>query len=677
MFHRVRLIAWLISCLIFPGCGSVQPATERLPAAGRPTSVASPSGRVVVEIDVSDGAASYRVRFDGHIVIDRSSLGLVLRDAPLGPLEAVNIERTTANDRYDLPVGKTSHVREHANVLTLSLRETRGNTPRQIEVEFRACDDGVAFRYRLPKQPALGKLHIIGEDTAFAVPADTRAWALPLPAINSHYEFDYLDLKVEQLAPGQLIGMPLLLHLSDGPYAAILEAGLTDYAGMALSPDGSTKGLLRATLAPKAGTSEVAIGGNTPFATPWRVVLVGDSMQPLIESNLVTSLNGPSRVGDTSWIKPGKVSFLWWNGYVAGLDAAGKPVRGGVDTATCVKYVDFAADNGIPYASLDGLDVAWYGGPLAYNGQDLTTGHAPNLDVQAVLAHAKDRGVRIRLWMDSKALRPQLDKALAAFEQWGVEGIMVDFIEREDQDGVRWIAELAEKAAKHHLTVSLHNVPKPSGLSRTYPNLLTYEAVRNQEWNKFDAWGSKGSRPRHEVTVPFTRMLAGPLDFHSGGFRSVLPRDYVPRDFAPLVMGTRAHQVAMYVVYEDPLPMVVDYPEAYRGQPEFKLLTEIPTTWDETRFLAGNVGQDITIARRRGDVWYVGSMAGDEARSYRLPLTFLGGGRYTVDGFRDGPAEQPNKTVSEPQRELTRDDFLDVRMSPAGGHVVRLRPVSK
>lgn len=672
MRHQANLV--LMAFSIIAGCASQPTSVSRQRG---PVVLSSPNGRLAILADASEGVAKYQVQFDAKPIVWPSTLGLDLVDAPLGKLKIVDVRRATHDSTYELPVGKASRVRDHANTTTITFREIDPPS-RTIELELRAYDEGVAFRYRVPKRDAWNQVRLRGEETRFVLPGDTKAWVLPLPDINSHYEFEYVEESLDRVAPKQLIGFPLLMRSREGIWSAILEADVKNYPGMALIPDRSRtdkKVELRAELAKPRSGEEVA-AGETPFETPWRILLVGDSPAPLVESNLATTLAEPNRIGDTSWIKPGKVSFLWWNGYVVGIDADGKPIRGGVDTATCIKYVDFAADNGIPYASLDGLDVAWYGGPLNYNGQDLTTGHAPNLDVQAVLKHAKERGVRIRLWMDSKALRPQLDKALAAFERWGVEGIMVDFIEHEDQDTTRWIAEVAEKAAKHHLTVSLHNVAKPTGLTRTFPNLLTYEAVRNQEWNKFDAWGSRGSTPRHEATVPFTRMLAGPLDFHMGGFRSVLPKDYAPHDLAPVVMGTRAHQVAMYVVYEDPLPMIVDYPEAYRGQPEFKFLVDLPTVWDETRYLAGDVGQFITIARRKGDDWYVGSMAGDGPQRYRVPLGFLSDGRYQVEGFRDGPADQPNRTTPEPAREVTAHDFLDVEMSPAGGHVVRLKRIA-
>lgn len=640
-------------------------------------SVVSPDGRLKIAVAATAGAPTYHVTFNGHEIIVDSPLGLTFADeggAP--PMNVIDVTRSTRDETYELPVGKTRRARDHHSEVVVTFGE-RGSQRRMLQVIARAYDDGVAFRYRIPEQPGMERFALTGELTGFAMPADADAWVLPLPKLNDHYEYYYDEKKLGAIDAKQLVGTPLLTRRSDGTWVAIADASLTDYAGMGLMPDSRRPGKLTATLAPLPHEPDIKVRGSVPFVTPWRVIMVADSPGKLIESNLITNLNEPCAIADTSWIKPGKVSFLWWNGYVVGRDANGNPIQGGVDTETCIKYVDFAADNGIAYASLDGLDVAWYGGPLQYRDQDLTTGHAPRLDVQSLLAHAKKRGVGIRLWMDSKALKPQLDKALDAFRRWGVEGIMVDFVEQENQESVRWCAEVVRKAADHKLTVSFHNAPKPTGLSRTWPNLLTVEAVRNQEWNKFPHWGSKGSTPRHELIVPFTRMLAGPLDFHSGGFRSVLPKDYVPHDIAPLVMGTRCHQVAMYTVYENPLPMVVDSPDAYLGQPGFEMLRDVPTTWDETRVLAGQPGEFVTIARRSGATWYVGSMAGDGACELTIPLTFLGEGNFTLDGWRDGPADQPNAAAAETPRTVTAFDLLTVKMSPAGGHIVRLKPAPR
>ena len=399
------------------------------------------------------------------------------------------------------------------------------------------------------------------------------------------------------------------------------EANLTDYAGMYLAGVEGEPGTLAARLSPLPGREDGAkVLGKAPHASPWRVLMVADDPGRLIESHLVFHLSDPPAIADTSWIRPGKTTFPWWNGYV--LD--GVDFEPGVNTATMKHYIDFCAEHGIPYHSLDGLDIAWYGGPIQPEGPTDVTRAAPSIDLPELLRHAKAKGVRLRLWMHWKALKPQIDEAFRTYEAWGIEGVMVDFMDRDDQEMVRFYHEMAEKAAKHHLTLTLHGAYKPTGMERTWPNVLTYEAVLNQEYNKWQPPGVRGTPPEHNLDVAFVRMLAGPLDYHQGGMRSVLPEDYQFRDKAPPVQGTRGHQLAMYVVYQNHLPMLADSPSAYRGQPGLEFLTQVPTTWDETRVLHAEVGRCLVIARRKGDAWYLGGMTAAQGRELDLPLGFLG-----------------------------------------------------
>jgi alpha-glucosidase len=421
-------------------------------------------------------------------------------------------------------------------------------------------------------------------------------------------------------------------------------------------------------LSPWPGQPDIKVRAAAPHASPWRVVMIGDRVGRLVESNLVYLLNEPTALADTSWIRPGKTTFPWWNDYVV-PDA---PFAGGLNTQTMKYYIDFCAANGIEYHTLDGFqDVAWYGGPIIPKGeaQDITSA-VPAIDLPEVLRYARERGVRLRVWMHWEALRAQLDEALARYAAWGIEGIMVDFMDRDDQQMVRFYREVVEKAAAHHLTVTLHGAYKPTGLRRTFPNLLTREGVLNLEYNKFD--NTPGSTPEHELIVPFTRMLAGPLDYHQGGFRYVAERAFRTQVTAPLVVGTRARTLAMYVVYENYLPMVADYPAAYRGEPGLEFLARTPTTWDETRVLEGAVGDVITVARRRGRVWYVGSMTDGAARAVDVPLRFLGAGTFVAEVYADDPKALPQ--ALHRQLRVTRADVIPVRMAPAGGHAIRLAP---
>ena len=639
------------------------------PARGeQPIEVKSPDGNVVVTFRLTPTGPTYNVTYRGKAVVNDSPLGVTFRDAPPSrDFTVVEVRRDSRDETWNVVAGKTATARDHYNEATVALKD---GGDRRIEVAFRAYDDGAAFRYVFPEQPSLKAFAITSEDSGFALPSAAVAWAMPVPKYTSHYEYNYQPKRVSELKPGQLIGLPLLLELPDGgPAVAITEANLTDYAGMYLTRADGTGTVLRSALSPLPGEGDVKVKATAPHRSPWRVILIADEPGKLIESNLVLNLNDPCAIADTSWIKPGKIAFLWWNGYLVGPNG----VRGGVNTATFKHYVDAAAEFGFPYSSIDGLDIAWYGGPIPGYGEHDITVPVKELDMQAVLAHAKAKGVRIRLWVASQGLRKHLDKALAVYAGWGVEGIMVDFIERDDQDTVNWIREVVEKAAKHKLTVTLHNVSKPTGLQRTFPNLLSREAVRNQEWNK---WDKVGVTPDHNLVVPFTRMLAGPLDYHSGGFRSVRQADYLPRDVAPDVMGTRCHQLATYVVYENPMPMAVDYPAAYRGRPGIDFLSAVPTTWDETQFIEGKVGDYIVVARRKGQTWYVGSMTDSTPRELKVPLSFLGEGKFVAQSWSDDPAGGPN-AVAKSKAEVTRAETLTARLGEAGGQVVRIEPAGR
>jgi alpha-glucosidase len=273
-------------------------------------------------------------------------------------------------------------------------------------------------------------------------------------------------------------------------------------------------------------------------------------------------------------------------------------------------------------------------------------------------------------------LKEQIDEAFATYERWGIEGVMVDFMDRDDQEMVRFYHEMAEKAARHRLTLTLHGAYKPTGMERTWPNVLTYEAVLNQEYNKWQPPGVKGTPPAHNLDVAFTRLLAGPLDYHQGGMRNVLPEQYAFRDIAPPVQGTRGHQLAMYVVYQNHLPMLADYPQAYRGQPGWKFLVDVPCTWDETRVLHAELDRAIVIARRSGDTWYVGGMTATEPATLRLPATFLSPGSHVAELYLDNPDAAPTSLIIMEQA-LTNKDTLDISMPASGGFAATIKRVPK
>ena len=448
----------------------------------------------------------------------------------------------------------------------------------------------------------------------------------------------------------------MLIEYPAEKWAAVTEANMNEYAGMYLCQTG--EGVMTTRLSPIPKEPGLAVRWALPHASPWRAILVGDRIGALVESDLVLNLSEPCQIKNVSWIKTGKTTFPWWNGFYE----EAVPFKPGLNTATAKYYIDFCANSGIPYHSLDGLgNTAWYDGPIVpYEGADPTK-PIQGLDLPEILEYAKTKHVQLRLWMTWKAAEAHMEKAFPQYREWGIEGVMLDFMDRDDQEMNRFIRKAVQLAADNRLTITLHGCPKPTGLERTYPNLLTHEAVMNLEYDK---WDKIGITPDHELTVPFTRMLAGPLDFHQGSFRTVTPAEFKPRNDAPLVMGTPGRTLASYVVYQNHLSMVADYPSAYRGHPGLPVLAAIPTTWDDTKVLDARVGEFIVIARRSGTTWYIGAMTDGTARTLKVSLKFLGPGPLMSQLWFDDKAADHGLAQRNTQVTATDDLVLDL---PAGG----------
>jgi alpha-glucosidase len=655
---------WVLAALIL--------LASRPALAAPPVAVSSPDGRVRIEFSLrrhgdADAVPHYRVLFRDAEVVGPSRLGLDLADgiALGGPCELEGVETRSVYETYTQFPGKRRAVTAHGAEAVVRLRETTA-PGRRWQVVLRAYDDGAAFRYRFPAQDGWDALAVAGERTEFAVPAQAKAYALPLNGFTTSYEKRYQLKPAGELPRDWLLGLPLLLEHSGGAWVALTEANVAEYAGLYLAPAGG--GLLTARLSPLPREPKVAVRVALPHASPWRVVMVGDRVGRLVESDLVLNLSDPCAIRDTSWIKPGKTAFPWWNGYFE-ENVSFKP---GLNTATMKYYIDFCAEAGIPYHSLDGIaDTAWYGGPIVpYKGADPTRA-LPDIDLPEVLRYAKAKGVQLRLWMHWGAARDHMERSFPLYREWGIEGVMLDFMDRDDQEMYRFVRKAVKLAAENRLTVTLHGCPKPTGLERTYPNLLTSEAVMNLEYDK---WDQEGIPPEHEVTVPFTRMLAGPLDFHQGSFRGVAVEQFKPRNDAPLVMGTPSRTLASYVVYQNHLPMVADYPSAYRGHAGLPMLAQIPTSWDDTQVLSAAVGEHIVIARRHGADWYVGAMNDRRPRSLDVPLKFLGPGRYRAEIHADD-LQATTRQLLRRTEDVSAGDVLKAQLESAGGYMMRLTPL--
>lgn len=629
-----------------------------------------------------DGSPKIRVSYCDNPILD-IQLGYELKGFPpvRTGLEIKKFHSALKEEKYSIPVGKTEASNSKYREEIYSFRSSE-NHRLQFDVILRLYDEGLAYRYSFKKTEALSQLNLLAENSEFRFHSDPYSYYLPLKNFTTSYEAHYREGQLSKIDDSTLIALPVLFEVPEtqgSTWVSITEAELFDYAGMYLRPQKHARGVsLKSVLSPLPGREDgLKVEATLPHSSPWRVMFISDQPSDFLESNLIFDLNAPSKIKDPSWIRPGKTTFPWWNNYVL-KNVDFKP---GLNTQHHKHYIDFCSEQGIEYHSLDGTDKAWYGGPINPKGPtDITTG-IEGLDVAEVFRYAKEKGIRMRVWMHWKALKTQIDEALALYQKWGAEGIMVDFMDRDDQEMVNFYHEIAEKAARHQLTVTFHGSYKPTGMERTWPNVLSYESVLNQEYNK---WDPVGTTATHNLYSAMIRMIAGPLDYHQGGVRSVLKENYKPKYTAPPVQGTRAHQLAQYVIYQNHLPMMVDFPSAYRGQKDLNFLAKIPSNWHETRVLYWQIpslrkpaseqkAPGIIIARRFQQTWYVGGLAGDQPLNLDLPLNFLSPGKYNSTLIEDRPGSDPNEVNirSNIPNSKTYDGLLKLSLRSQGGFVGR------
>jgi alpha-glucosidase len=640
-----------------------------------PVQVKSPNGQIVFLLsdapkNQSTGHATselhYSVSFHGKLLVDDSVLGLKLQGrTTLGAgMRRANVRTSERDETYTIPVGKTSTVRDYYNSTVVDFEDASG---RKLSIEIRAYDDGLAFRYIVPTQPSLSKVDIERELTEFSFAKDATLYPLVVDGFQSSYEDDYQMRPVSGIHRDWLIALPLLAEVPGTGWVAVTEADIENYAGMYLRKADARFGL-RAELSPRIGKQGIAVEANAPVTTPWRVLMIGDEPGRLIESNIVLNLNPPSKIADTSWIRAGKSAWDWWSGEAA----PSMSTTPGMNTATMKHYIDFASESGFAYMLIDaGWAQANRKGPDDYAAVADITKVDPNIDMAELLTYAKEKHVGIWLWSHWTSVDKYMDQAFPLFEKWGVAGVKIDFMNRDDQEMVAWYRHVAETAAAHHLMLDFHGAFKPDGLRRTWPNVMTREGVMGKEYLK---WSARTS-PVHNTTLPFTRMLAGPMDYTPGAFGNSNRENFVARNLMPMGLGTRAHELALYVVVESPLEMVSDYPEHYQGQHDFEFIRQVPTTWDEVRVIAGRPMENVTIARRSGKDWYVGSITNWDPRTVKVPLDFLGEGKYISEIYADAADAGTNATHTEfSKQEVDRNTVMEVRMVSGGGNAVWIHP---
>ena len=635
--------------------------------------LSSPDGRIVFSFSIQKNKPQYAVTYNKQALIKNALLNLIFDDGK--PFENCLMKNApTISDgieSYKLVVGKTAAVDQPYKQVVIFLR----GADYDVNLEVKAFNDGLALRYVFPSQQNRQSFTLLEEQTQFNLAGDPTVKALLLPNFTTSHEGLYTTAAFSNIQNDTLMDMPALFQFPNHLFIAITEAALLDYAGMYLI---KRIGILTSQLSPlpvPSGDGRIKVKAKLPHQSPWRVLLIGDRIGALIESNILTSLSPACAIKETGWIKTGTTTFPWWNGTIV-PDTNFAP---GNNFETNKYYIDFCAANNVLYHTVvESGGHEWYTNDGSGYQPGLfadVTKPVESLDMKQVCDYAKSKGVGVRVWVHWKALYPKLDTAFAVFEKWGLSGMMVDFMDRDDQEMVNIQTEILQKAAAHHLHIQFHGSYKPTGLNRMYPNEFTREGTLNYECYK---WNDLVT-PDADLNIVFTRMLAGSTDYHLGGFRAFgMPNingkaAFKVQNTRPLAMGTRCHMLAMYVVLENYQGMLCDYPDAYTGQPGFEVLQHIPTTWDEIMVLNAKIDAYVSIARRKGNDWYIGTISNHDSRELAVNLNFLPVGKYTATIYSD--AADVNLNANHLTKEIKQVDNsiqLKIAVSQGGGNVIIL-----
>jgi alpha-glucosidase len=663
--------------------GIVQPAAAQ---ERGPVSATSPGGGVSVSLSIDgEGRATYQVSREGKPILAPSRLGFLFTDAAKldRRLAVTGQELRDFDETWTQPWGEWATIRNRYRELKVHLRETTA-LARTFTVTFRIYDDGLGLRFEFPEQPNLAQANIADELTEFAFAEDGTAWWKPAFLWNRE---EYLYNKTPLSALGTA-DTPVTIKLAGGTHVTLHEAALVDYSGMAVArTEGTT---LRAALHPGADGPKVRKSGA--WTTPWRTLIIADDAAGLYHSHLMLNLNEPNKLGDISWFKPGKFAGVWWN-MIKGEWTWARGPRHGATNANVRRYIDFAAANGIPHLLVEGWNVGWDGDWLG-NGHDMDFARpTEDFDADALVAYARKKGVRLighhETGGAASHYEKQFDKAFkfAADHNYMVvkTGYVTDAaqMEREDADGRKyrewhqgqWMVNhqlrVVQAAAKYRIAIDSHEPVKGTGLHRTWPNWVAREGMRGMEYN---SWPGKNP-PEHEANLVFTRMLEGPMDFTPGILSLKGEKDSD-------ILSTLAKQLALYIVIYSPVQMVADTPENYARYPApLKFIRDVPTDWQETRVLNGEIGDYVTIARKQrgGENWYVGAVGDEQARSVSFALDFLTPGkRYRAEIYRDGDdadyGTAARHSIVIEKRVVSATERLNLRIAPGGGFAIRLVP---
>ncbi|MFB3777492.1 MAG: glycoside hydrolase family 97 protein [Bryobacteraceae bacterium] len=624
----------------------------------------SPDRRIEVRIRAG-GRIQYDVAVNGVVLLKDSTASINIDQVQLGrDVKVRGVKEGGVDRKIEAAVRrKSATVRDHYN-------ELRIETENGLVVVFRAYNEGVA--YRLETSLAKAQVRVYGEEAVFNFAGDYTVYYPQEESFFSHNERQYAPRKLSGIAPAAIATLPAVVD-AGGIKVAIAESDVEDYPGLWLR--GTSGNGLVAVFPPyplettlekdrdlkvtKAAGYIAETRGTRAF--PWRILGIAEKDGDLITNQLVWLLAKPSQVQDTSWIKPGKVAWDWWNANnIYGVD-----FKSGVNTQTYKYYIDFASMYGLEYII---LDEGWY---RLGNVLDVV----PEINVEELVAYGRQKNVGIILWVVWKTLADQLQPALDQYEKWGVKGIKVDFMQRDDQPVVNFYHDLCREAARRKMLVDYHGAQRPALMARTWPNLISTEGVKGLEHSKWSA----DIDPMHTVTLPFTRMFLGPMDFTPGAMLNAAKGSFAPVFERPMSMGTRCHQLAMYVVFESPLQMLADTPSNYLREPEaMEFLGPVPTVWEETRVIDGRIAEYVVVARRRGQDWYIGAMTNWTPREFEIDLSFLPEGNLRMEAYQDGVnASRMASDYKLVKSQVNRSARLKIRLAEGGGWAARIHPQPK
>lgn len=637
----------------------------------------SPNSRLSVVISVDD-SVRFSLYKDGAEIVSPSKIGLTLQEGEqlfVGTKVAKTI-RTSVNTSIPTLCYRKDTVTDRYNELILKFR---GN----YSVIFRMYDDGMAYRFGLDRE---GETIIEQETAAYRFPKDYKTYTAYVNNADkklenqfyTSFENTYTTKTLTELDPNRLKMLPLLIDLEKNGKLCITESDLEDYPGMILNND-PDRPVLEAIHARYPSQCEVdtkkrlyiyvrereeyIARTSASRLFPWRAFIVVDRDEELADNDMVYRLASPCRIEDPSWIKPGKVAWDWWSNW----NLYGVDFRAGVNNDTYKYFIDFAAKYGLEYII---LDAGW----SVYGAGDLMQ-VVPEIDLEELVAYGNSKNVGLILWAGCNAFEKDMEKAVRHYAEMGIKGFKIDYMNRDDQWMVDFLYRAAKTCADHHMVVDFHGVYKPTGLNRTYPNVLNFEGVWGMEQMK---WSSPSSdMVTYDVTIPFIRMLAGPMDYTPGAMRNAGKSNYRPVNSEPMSQGTRCRQLAMYVVFDAPLNMLSDSPSNYLQEKECtEFIADVPTVWDETKILQGKVAEYIVTARKKDSEWYLGAMTDWDARELEVDLSFVGKGDFEIEYFTDGiNADRAARDYKKVIAPLPSDRKITLKMAPGGGFAARIYPI--